>query len=149
MLSDDQKRTRVTYAKKMLKLYPNFDKNKFANVVTGDETCVHFYEPQRKVRNKIWALTNTKRPCIAKRTMRFQKVMYAIIFSTQRPAKGVTGKFYRDKVLKNLNGTTVNDCQSGINNIRLLHDNAPSHKAGIVTEFLQQEKVTVLPHPHH
>ena len=69
MLSDDQKRARVTYAKKMLKLYPNFDKKKFANVVTGDETSVHFYEPQGKVRNKICALKNTKRPCIAKRTM--------------------------------------------------------------------------------
>ena len=51
--------------------------------------------------------------------MRVQKGMYAIFFSTQGPAiqiavpkgRGVTGKFYRNKVLKNLNGTTVNDGQ--------------------------------------
>ena len=72
LLSDDQKRARVTFAKKMLKLYPNFDKKKFANVVTGDETWVHFYEPQRKVRNKIWATKSTKRPCIARRTISVQ-----------------------------------------------------------------------------
>lgn len=30
---------------------------------------------------------------------------------------------------------------------RLLHDNAPAHKARIVTEYLEAENVTVLPHP--
>ena len=140
----------------MLKLYPNFDKKKFANVVTGDETWVHFYEPQRKVRNKIWATKSTKRPCIARRTISVQKVMYAVFFSTQGPAiqiavpkgKDVTGKFYRDKVLKKLKRYySKRRPKSGIKNIRLLYDNAPAHKARIVTEFLQQEKVTVLPHP--
>ena len=136
----------------MLKLYPNFDKKKFASVVTGDETWVHFYEPQRKVGNKIWATKSTKRPCIARRTISVQKVMYAVFFSTQRPAiqidvpkgKCVTGKFYRDKVLKKLKRYySKRRPKSGIKNIRLLHDNAPAHKAHIVTEFLQQEKVTV------
>ena len=105
LLSDDQKRARVVYAKTMQKLYPNFDKKKVANIVTaGDETWIHFYEPQRKVRNKIWATKATKRPCIARRTMSVKKVMYAVFFSTQGPAiqiavpkgKGDTGKFYRD-----------------------------------------------------
>ena len=43
LLSDDKKRARVTYAKNILKLYPSFDKKKFANIVTGDETWIHFY----------------------------------------------------------------------------------------------------------
>ena len=156
LLSDDQKRARVTYAKNILKLYPNFDKKKFANIVTGDETWIHFYEPQGKVRNKIWATKATNRPCIARRTMSVKKVMYAIFFSMQGPViqsavpkgKGVTGKFYRDTVLNKLKSYyTKRRQKSGIKNIRLLHDNAPSHKAGIVTEFLQREKVTILPHP--
>lgn len=156
LLSDDQKRARVTYAKEMLKLYPKFDKKRFANVVTGDETWVHFYEPQRKVRNKIWATKSAKRLCIARRTMSVKKVMYAVFFSTQGPAiqipvpkgKGVTGKFYRDKVLKKLKRYySKRRPKCGFQNIRLLHDNAPAHKARIVTEYLQQEKVTVLPHP--
>ena len=73
-------------------------------------------ESQGKVRNKIWATKNTKRPYTAKRTMSFQKLMYVIFFSTQGPpiqiavpkGRGVTGKFYRDKVLKILNDTIVN-----------------------------------------
>ena len=52
----------------MLKILPNFDEKKFAKVVTGNETWVHYFETVRKVRNKIWA-TNSKRPVIAKRTL--------------------------------------------------------------------------------
>ena len=36
---------------------------------------------------------------------------------------------------------------SFINGIRLLHDNASSHEAAIVCEYLKQEKVVELPHP--
>ena len=32
----------------------------------GDETFVHFYEPKRKVDNRIWDLKHAKRPNIAK-----------------------------------------------------------------------------------
>ena len=93
----------------MLKFSPNFEKNKFANAVTDDETWVQFYESQGKVRNKIWAMKSTQRPCIA-RTLGVQMEMYAVFFSTQGPAtqiavpkgRGVTGKFYRDKVRKKL-----------------------------------------------
>ena len=31
-----------------------YDEKKFANVVTGDETWVHYFEPVRKVSNKLW-----------------------------------------------------------------------------------------------
>ena len=41
----------------------------FTNIITGDETWVHFYEHKRKIQNKIWATKGGKRPCIAKRTM--------------------------------------------------------------------------------
>ena len=88
--------------------------------------------------------------------MRVQKSITVIFFSTQGPpiqiavskSRGVTGKFNRDKVLKNLKWyNSKRRPKSGIKNIRLLHDNAPSHKGGIVLEFLQQEKLTVLSHP--
>ena len=66
--------------------------------------------------------------------MSVQKLMYAIFFSTQGPpiqivvpmGRGVTGKFYRDKVLKKFKRYYSKRHQkSGIKNIRLLHDNAP------------------------
>ena len=58
LLTDEQKRQRVKVAKKLLQMFPKYDKKQFANVVTGDETWVHYFEPIRKVNNKIRA-TNT------------------------------------------------------------------------------------------
>ena len=47
MLTDEQNRQRVKVAKKLLKMFPNYDKKQFANVVTCDETCIHYFEPVR------------------------------------------------------------------------------------------------------
>ena len=37
LLTDEQKRQRVKVAKKLLQMFPKYDKKQFANVVTGDE----------------------------------------------------------------------------------------------------------------
>ena len=66
LLTDEQKRQRVKVAKKLLQMFPKYDKKQFAYVVTGDETWVHYFEPVRKVSNKIWATKHSKRPIIAK-----------------------------------------------------------------------------------
>ena len=51
-VDDEQKRQRVKVAKKLLQMFPKYDKKQFANVVTGDETWVHYFEPVGKVSNK-------------------------------------------------------------------------------------------------
>ena len=84
-----------------------YDKKQFANVVTGDEIWVHYFEP---VSNKIWVTKHSKRPIIAKRSLSAKKVMYAIFFSGEGVAikvlvekgKSITGKYYKDVVLKKL-----------------------------------------------
>ena len=81
LLTDEQKRQRVKVAKKLLQMFPKYDKKQFANVVTGDETWLHVFEPVRKVSNKIWATKHSKRPIIAKRSLSTKKVLYAIFFS--------------------------------------------------------------------
>ena len=100
LLIDGQTKQRVKIAKQMLKILSNFNEKKFVNVVTGDETWVHYSEPVRNVRNKIWAI-NSKRPVIAKRTLSAKNFLYTIIFSgegvvIQVPAKkdnSVTRKY--------------------------------------------------------
>ena len=37
--------------------------------------------------------------------------------------------------------------KTGLKGIKLLHDNAPCHRASVVTDFLKEEKVKILPHP--
>ena len=108
--TDEQKRQRVKVAKKLFQMFPKYDKKQFANVVTGDETWVHYFEPVRKVSNKIWATKHSKRPNIAKRSLSTKKVLYAIFFYGEgvvikvpvKKGKSITGKYYKDVVLKKL-----------------------------------------------
>ena len=62
-------------------MFLKYDKKQFANVVTGDETWVHYFEPARMVSSKIWATKHSKHPIIAKRSLSAKKVLYAIFFS--------------------------------------------------------------------
>ena len=147
LLTDEQKRQRVKVAKKLLQMFPKYDKKQFAKVVTGEETWVHCFEPVRKVSNKIWATKHSKRPIIAKRSLSTKKVLYAI-FSGEgvaikvpvKKGKSITGKYYKDVVLKKLKKYyQKRRPATGFKHVRLLHDNAPAHTSAIVTAFLKKE----------
>jgi hypothetical protein len=55
LLIDEQKRTCVANANKLLKMYPKFNKKAFHNFVTIDETWVYYFEAKQKSSNRIWA----------------------------------------------------------------------------------------------
>ena len=42
----------VSMAHKVLKQYPRYDQKIFMNVVTDDESLIHYFKPHRKIRNK-------------------------------------------------------------------------------------------------
>lgn len=156
LLTPEQKKLRVNTAKKLLKMFPKFDRRVFANIVTGDETWVHFFEPRRKIDNKVWVTKHGRRPVIAKRKMSAKKVMLAVFFDINGPViqvavpKGrtVTGLFYKRKVLGKLRKYFAKRRpKTGLKGVHLLHDNAPAHASKVVTDILEKEKVKVLPHP--
>ena len=65
-----------------------------------------------------------------------------------KKGKSITGKYYKDVVLKKLKKYyQKRRPATGFKHVRLLHDNAPAHTFTIVTAFLKKEKVTVLPPP--
>ena len=80
-------------------------------------------------------------------------VMYVIFFINQGPAVQIAvpnGKsgFYKGKVLHKLKKYFLNHRPAnGLHGVRLLHDNASSHKAATVRKYLKQEKVVELLHP--
>ena len=87
--------------------------------------------------------------------MSIKKVMYVIFFTNQGPAiqiavlkgKSVNARFYKGKVLHKLKKYFLNRRPAtGLSGVRLLHDNASSHRAAIVRKYLKQEKVVELPH---
>ena len=155
LVTKEQKLARVRIAKQLLKQFLKYNNPSFANIITGDETWVHFYEPKRKIQNKIWATKGGKRPRIAKRTMSIKKVMYVIFFTNQGSAiqiavlkgKSVNARFYKGNVHHKLKKYFLSHRPAtGLRGVRLLHNNALSHKAAIVRKYLKQETVVELPH---
>ena len=82
--------------------------------------------------------------------------MYAIFFNSmgetlQIPipkGKSVTGKLYRDLVLKKFEKHLKKHGKSvGLRGVKLLQDNAPAHTSEVVKTFLENKGVELLPHP--
>ena len=72
----------------------------------------------------------------------------SLVKESQYKGKSITGKYYKDVVLKKLKKYyQKRRPATGFKHVRLLHDNAPAHTSAIVTALLKKEKVTVLPHP--
>ena len=86
--------------KRLLQMFPKYDKKQFANVVIGDKTWVHYFELVRNVSDKIWATKHSKRPIIAKRSLSAKTVLYAIFFSGKGVAIKVPVKKHHRKVLQ-------------------------------------------------
>ena len=103
LLNDEQNRQCVKVAEKLLQMFITCDKKQFANVVRGDENCVHYFQPVRKVSYKIWATKRSRRPVIAKLSLSARKVWYAFFFSGDGVAIKVPmekGKKHHQKVLQ-------------------------------------------------
>ena len=108
LLTEEQKIQRLKCARELLKTYKGCNNWVISNLLTGDETWVHMFEPQRRADNKQWKRKDQKRPCIAKRTVSSKKMLYAIFFNSSGPVVQVpcpsghivTGRFYKNSILK-------------------------------------------------
>ena len=130
LLTEEQKAQRLKCARELLKKYKGCNNRIISNLLTGDETWIHMFEPQRRADNKQWKQKDKKRPWFAKRTISSKK-MYAIFFNSSGPVVQVP-------------------CPSGhtvTGRFHFLHDNVPSPKCEVVKSFLASEKVKVLNHP--
>ena len=54
LLTEEQKTQRLKCARKLLKTYEGCNSRVISNLLTGDETWVHMFEPQRRADNKQW-----------------------------------------------------------------------------------------------
>ena len=156
LLTDEQKTQRLKCSRELLNTYKGCNSRIISNLLTGDETCMHMFEPQRRADNKQWKRKDKKRPWIAKRTISSRKMLYAIFFNSSGPVAQVpcpsghtvTGRFYKNSVLKKVKEIYNKKRSSkGWSGIHLLHDNASSRKCEVVKSFLASEKVKVLNPP--
>ena len=108
LLTEEQKTQCLKCARELLKTYKGCNSWVISNLLTGDETWVHMFEPQRRADNKQWKRKDQKRPCIAKRKISSKQMLYAVFFNSSGPVvqvpcpscHTVTGGFYKNSVLK-------------------------------------------------
>ena len=155
LLTEELKTQRLKCARELLKTYKGCNSQVISNLLTGDETWVHMFEPQRNSDNKQWKRKYQERPCTAKRTISSKKMLYVIFFNSSGPVvqvhcpsgHTVTGRFYKNSALKKVKEFYNKKRPSkGWSGVHLLHDNASSHKCEVVKSFLASENVKVLNH---
>ena len=54
LLTEEQKTQLLKCARELLKTYKGCNSQVISNLLTGDETWVHMFEPQRRADNKQW-----------------------------------------------------------------------------------------------
>ena len=108
LLTEAQKTQCLKCARELLKTYKGCNSRVISNLLTGAETWVHMFKPQRRADNKQRKRKDQKCPCIGKRTISSKKILYAIFFNSGGPVfqvlfssgHTVTGRFYKNSVLK-------------------------------------------------
>ena len=108
LLTEEQKHNALNVPRELLKTYKGCNSRVISKFLTGDETWMHMFEPQRRADKKQWKRKDQKRPCIAKRTISSRKMLFAIFYNSSGPVVQVpcpsgytvTGRFYKNSVLK-------------------------------------------------
>ena len=72
-LTEEQKTQRLKFARKLLKTYKGCNSRVISNLLTGDDTWVHMFEPQRRVDNKQWKRKRSETPKYCQENHKFEK----------------------------------------------------------------------------
>ena len=140
LLTEEQKTQRLKCARELLKTYKVCISRVISNLLTGDETWVHMFEPQRRADNKQWKRKDKKTTMYCQENHNFEKDVVRIFFNSSGPVVQVpclsghtlarfTGRFYKNSVLKKVKEFyNKNRPTKGWSGVHLLHDNASFHK---------------------
>lgn len=156
MLTQEQKEARVSFCHLMLQKFDNGRSRLIENIVTGDETWLYQFEPERKCQSAQWVFPNERSPTKCRRERSVGKIMIACFFSssgsvaniTLESQKTVTASWYTDVCMPQvLDAWTKKRPRSGTRRLLWHHDNASAHTAAQTLEFLRENQVQLLPHP--
>ena len=73
LFTEEQKTQRFKCARELLKTYKCCNSRVISNLLTGDETWVHMFEPQRRADNKKWKRKDKKTPMYCQENHKFEK----------------------------------------------------------------------------
>ena len=155
ILTPDMCKSRRESSSEMLQLIDDNPEQFFHRIVTGDESWVHYYDPETQIESKQWkhqGSPTVKRPRGARAAGKIMMTVFwdceGILLCDFLPHKQtVTGDYYaqlmtqlRDAVKRQRRGKLT----AGV---LLLHDNAPVHKSRIASAAIRQCRFEELNHP--
>ncbi len=154
ILTEEQKKTRVRMCKENLKSCE--DPLFLWSIITGDESWFSILELEQKQQSLQWVGRNDPRPKKALRSRQAKKTMMEVFFDNQGivhleflpPKMTVNAKVYCG-ILSRLR-EAIRRKRLVIwkdNSYRLLHDNAPGHKANATVTRMIETDMHVVNHP--
>lgn len=156
MLTAQQKAARVDWCHFMIEKFNNGASRAVENIITGDETWVYQYEPERKQQSQVWMFEGDELPVKSRRTRSAGKRMALTFFSMRgqestsvlENRRTVNAEWYCNIGLSDLfRQVREKRPRSGMRNMIFHHDNAPAHTAARTAEFLTTNGINPLPHP--
>ena len=155
-LTAELKERRVYACQELLKRFEAEDDGFLGRIVTGDETWVHYHQPETKKASKEWRHTSSPKPKKFLTQPYAGKVMVTLFWderglSLERympRGNTVTSTTYAD-LLKNQLLPAVKSKRRGLlsTGVLLQHDNARSHTARSTVTTIQDLSFECLPHP--
>lgn len=153
-LTDDQKLDRIEHCKELIK-NARKDSNFLKTIVTGEETWCFEYEPETKRHSAEWRSQDEGKPKKSRLEKSKVKTMLICFYDSKGiihkefvpTGQTVTGEYYRDVLrrllhrIRRIRPEYHDPCSWS-----LLHDNAPSHRSRVVSEFLTKNQVVTLHH---
>ncbi|UYV64611.1 hypothetical protein LAZ67_3001306, partial [Cordylochernes scorpioides] len=153
VLTQDQKELRVLRCQELLDLIQN-EPDFLNSVVTGDESWMFEYDPESKRQSCAWHTKSSPRPKKARMSKSRIKTMIIVFFDIRGivhcefvpQGQTVNSAFYLE-VLRRLKRRIPRVRTDIKDTVKLHHDNATSHTAFIITNFLARRNTSVIPHP--
>uniref|UniRef100_A0A2S2Q787 Mariner Mos1 transposase n=1 Tax=Sipha flava TaxID=143950 RepID=A0A2S2Q787_9HEMI len=132
------------------------DINFIKNIITGDETWVYSYDREKKLQSSQWETKFSPQPKKAHQVRSSVKTMLIVfydiegIFHYEFVSRGqiVNQVFYKDVLIRLQERIRKKRPEKWRSEIWYLHhDNAPTHSALSIREFLAEKKIPAVPHP--
>ena len=156
ILSEEQKRGRVNWYIRMLRKFDGGRSPRFWDIVTGDETWVHQYDPETKQQSAVSVLPDENPPVKFKRNRSAFKQKIVCFFAKfghvatipLEDRRTVTADWYVNHCLpKIFQVWCKRRPRTGVRGLLLLHDNASAHTAVVTLDFLVASNVQLVTHP--
>jgi len=155
-LTEERKLRRLDICSRRLARYREEGDNFLQQIVTGDETLIHHYEPESKRQSMQWKHPSSPVAKKFKTQPSTGKLMLTIFWDSQVPiletyqerGTTVTSATYCDMLQRELKPTIRSKRRGKLSKeILLLHDNARPHTTAHTLETLKQLKWEVMEHP--